>query len=211
MLNLVFVHGWGLSKSFWSPLKSELNSEALYDVELGYFDRMQTELPKGNFVFVTHSFGGIWALENRTEQCRGMCFINGFTKFCAGENWPHGVKRRVLDRMIRKFPKAPEQVWTDFMQLCGDDDPPSFAKPLIKNLENDLIGLGQKDARRLYEALDVPMIALAAKGDPVVPFSLSQASFGSDLIALEGHDHLSPKTHPQDVARHLNEFLSLIS
>ncbi|SCA54882.1 putative Hydrolase or acyltransferase [Candidatus Terasakiella magnetica] len=208
MTKLIFVHGWGFDASFWDGLRAELPDFDTACVDLGFFNQPE-EMLDPDAVYITHSMGMAWVLET-VKSCKGLIAINGFSKFCADENWANGVAPRMLSRMIRQFEKTPEKVWTDFMVNCG------HAEPILRDTANEqlllegLQYLESCDVREKLEGFDAPFLAIAAQKDRIVPENLTRASFGEDVIWYKEGNHLLPMFETKSLAEHIQRFLDRV-
>jgi len=209
MTNLVFVHGWGFDASFWDGVRWELNDIESQCVDIGYFSFERLNLP-AEAVYVTHSMGLAWCLQQETT-IKGLVVCNGFTKFCASDDWQNGVAERMLSRMIRQFERAPEKVWVEFMKNCGTSSPEYPAMGDVDLMKRGLMALQSWDVRDDYKACDCPKLVLASQKDEIVPENLTTASFTEDVIWYKEGNHLLPLFETQSVAQHIRTFLDQFS
>ncbi|WP_135078222.1 alpha/beta hydrolase [Terasakiella sp. SH-1] len=207
MTKLVFVHGWGFDPSFWEGVTMFLPTFDKEFVDLG-FKGEENPVIDPNAVYVTHSMGLPWALEH-VPSCKGLIAINGFTKFCADENWPDGVAPRMLQRMISQFDKMPEKVWTDFMKNCGDLFPVYSDAFHTQELSEGLKYLSQCDVRQAFESFDGKFMAIASETDRIIPEKLTSTSFGEEVIWYKEGNHLLPLFESQAIAEDILAFLRL--
>lgn len=205
MTTLVFVHGWGFTPDFWHPLADRLGEHEHKFVDLGFAGNVQS-VEDENVVYITHSMGMSWVCENITT-CAGVIAINGFTKFCADDNWPDGMAPRLLARMIRQFDRDPARVWCEFMKNCGMEDPVYPQGLDASALLDGLRFLQTCDVREGFATLDCPKLAIAAGQDQIVSEKMSTASFGEDVIWYKDGNHLLPLFEPQTLADHIRRFL----
>ncbi len=209
MHDVVFVHGWGFDSSIWKDICTHLPYENIHFVDLGFFGRASIDVPQ-NAIYVTHSMGLAWALQH-AKAIEGLISINGFTRFCACEDWSNGVPERMLTRMCRQFKKNPKAVWEEFMKNSGMRDPHLNGNAdkvaLLKGLED----LKSWDVRQAYQALDIPKMVLSSQNDLIVPEKLSKDSFEGNVIWYKEGTHLLPLSAPQSVAQHILEFMDQFS
>jgi len=87
--------------------------------------------------------------------------------------------RRVVERMLRAHARDPHAVLADFLHRCGLADllPPPGTPLNVERLAADLALLLDVDVSAPLAALDVPVLALATRDDPIVPAALIEATF----------------------------------
>jgi len=205
MTSLVFVHGWGFTPDFWRPLAYKLPDYDHKFVDLGFTGDIQPIEDESAF-YITHSMGLAWVTEHVTH-CGGVVAINGFTKFCADDDWPEGMAPRLLARMIRQFDRDPAGVWCEFMKNCGMEDPVYPEGLNAKALGEGLRYLKTCDVREGFVALDCPKLAISAGRDQIVSEKMSAASFGEGVIWYKDANHLLPLFEPQALADDIRRFL----
>lgn len=196
-LGLVFFHGWGLSPAFWQPLATRLAQYPQVFADAGYFGPTQSPaLPPGHrWVGIGHSLGFARALQAPPAGgWAALVSVAGFSRFCppAGAA-PTGSAltnhasslalaaqpRRVVERMLRAHAHDPHAVLADFLHRCGLADllPPPQTPVHVDRLAADLALLLDVDVSAALAALNVPLLALAARDDPIVPAALTEATF----------------------------------
>ncbi len=196
---LLLVHGWGFDASFWAPLQAALAPRETLAWDLGFFGEPACPpLPAGRpVVAVGHSFGLLWLAERFPAGWPALVSINGFSRFCAGPDFPVGIAPKLIERMIGRFAAAPETVYRDFMARFGVTAPPP---PFLaqQRLADGLSGLRQWDARGRMVAL-----ALAGRNDPLLSVSMTEQCFAGTAIAWHEGGHLLPREDPQWCAERL--------
>ncbi len=192
---LRFLHGWAFDHGLWQqvlPLLPEFDCRA---DDRGYFDEPHP-VAEGE-IAVCHSFGTMRALA-RPAGLRALVAINGFDCFTARDGFP-GIPPRVLDRMIARFAAAPEEVVSQFRSRCGTAQTPALADAAA--LLADLQTLREADLRA---ACTLPISALHAADDPIVPAAMHPALFAASpalhTATLATGGHLLPLTEPQACA-----------
>lgn len=210
--SLLFVHGWALDASIWSPLRAALTAwpHAVFDA--GYFGQTQHAQSHGPVVVVGHSLGFLRSLHALPPACIGLIAINGFTRFCAGPGYEEGVSTRVVDRMLARLDTHTNEVVHAFRARCGLGAPP--APPCREPLLHDLHQLRHTDGRQAASTCPLPLLVLAGGRDTVVPDAMTRAGFASARHArLHWHaeaGHMLPVSHPQWCAHHIASFLDTL-
>ena len=205
-MRVIFVHGWGFGPDFWNGVRNDLTfpSEC---INLGFCGPNTYPLgTDGETVFIGHSLGFMWALEDIYEPPKALIAINGFTRFTSTLLFP-GVVPRVLKRMRKAFETEPEAVLYDFLERCGTSWRPEWHDDPM--LAEGLRWLAEWDKREAYRALACPTLALAGLNDPIVTPEATDANFkgfASDILWADG-GHLLPLTHPEWCADQIDAFL----
>lgn len=202
MTKLVFVHGWGFDPVFWDGVCKALPEQKCVRVDLGFFNDAQGATGD---VYITHSMGLAWTL--KFAKPKAIIAINGFTRFCASDDWLDGVHPRMLSRMIKQFERNPDKVWCDFMKNSGMSDPvyPQNANKdaLIQGLKN----LADWDVRDAFQSFKGPKLMIAGQEDRIVPEKLTTASFAEEVIWYKQGHHLLPLSDASSIAGHIKSFL----
>ena len=202
---LVFVHGWGFAPKFWQGLAAQLSDFSSAFVDLGFVSDLYP-INDPDAVYITHSMGLAWVVE-QVPSCQAIVAINGFTKFCCGEDWPDGVAPRMLERMIRQFDRKPETVWTEFMKNCGAINPVYPATAQADALSKGLRYLRDCDIRSKFKNFPADKLVIAGGQDRIVPEKLTRASFGEDVIWYKEGNHLLPLFEEKKLATDIRRFL----
>jgi pimeloyl-[acyl-carrier protein] methyl ester esterase len=202
-MHVVLVHGWGFHAGIWGDVVGHLGDAQVTLVDLGFV----AGGPKGSMewpedaVAVGHSTGVLWLLKQGEGRFKGLVSIQGFDRFC-----PHVPQSRVaaLKRGLERDPGGTMQA---FWRSCGA---PGFALPEALNvarLDEGLDWLMHWDAREAKEMLECPMLALAARDDPIVPTAMTEAVWrGTETVWSPDGGHVLPLRHPRWCARHVLEF-----
>lgn len=204
MIKLIFVHGWGLAPDFWGMLRNALPEYQTECVDLGFFGEYHPIDEEA--VYVTHSMGLLWLLKN-VSRPQAVIAINGFTKFLESQDWPEGVTRLTLKRMMRGFRVNPAFVWQDFMQKAGVDSPICPQNTNRESLSKGLQVLEAEDVREEWTVLECPKLVISSNIDEIVPDKLTQASFSKDEICYIEGNHMLPVSQTKKVAALMNRFL----
>jgi pimeloyl-[acyl-carrier protein] methyl ester esterase len=202
-MHVVLVHGWGFHAGVWGDVVGHLGDAQVTLVDLGFV----AGGPKGSMewpedaVAVGHSTGVLWLLKQGEGRFKGLVSIQGFDRFC-----PHVPQSRVV-ALKRGLERDPGGTMQAFWRSCGA---PGFALPEALNvarLDEGLDWLMHWDAREAKEMLECPMLALAARDDPIVPTAMTEAVWrGTNTIWSPDGGHVLPLRHPRWCARHVLEF-----
>lgn len=203
MTRILLVHGWAFDATVWSEVIAQLPDFDCQTLDHGYFGAPRLEIPEGIRLVAGHSFGCLWAMQEPALAGVPLMAVNGFPRFSAAADYPHGTPPRVLERMLRRLREAPEEVLAAFRDRCGAPPPPPTFD--VTCLERDLGRLLRDDARHL--AGRQAARALAADDDPLLPVALSEQAFPGILTRLPRGGHLLPRTEPAAVARIIREVL----
>ncbi|PNU02181.1 alpha/beta fold hydrolase [Novosphingobium guangzhouense] len=195
-MKLLFAHGWGFDRHFWTPLAALLPEWTHEIDDRGYFGAAHAPAVEGPCIAVTHSFGTMRVLAAPPPGLVGIVAINGFERFTAVTGRP-GIPPRVLDRMARRFATDPRGVLAEFRKTCGASE--AFGEIDAEPLAADLLRL--RDAAPALRDLpgDVPIVAVHGGADPLLPPDMRAATFaGSRVHRIEhaGAGHLLPVEAP---------------
>lgn len=212
--HLLLLHGWGLGAGMWRPLTRALPECTPHLLNLGFFGPSRDEIPQDQpFIAIGHSLGFLWLLNHLQEpifqrQCQGLVSINGFARFARTPDFPHGVDRRILDRMARRLSVEPIAVLTDFQRQGGMEVPVQIpTNPNVATLHQGLSWLTQWDGRGPLAQFIKPLLAIAAEDDRIVAPEMTRDSFAPTLIEwLPTGGHLLPLTRTQACATLIDRF-----
>jgi len=202
-MHFVFVHGWGFHAGIWADLIAHLGDGDATLIDLGFAaggPKGKTQWPDGA-IAVGHSLGVLWLLQEGQGRFKALVSIQGFDRFC-----PHVAPSRVtaLKRGLDSDPAATMQA---FWRSCGA---PGFALPEslnVRRLQEGLDWLMHWDAQEVKQGLDCPMLALAARDDPIVPPAMTEAVWQqTKIIWSPDGGHVLPMRHPRRCAKHVLEF-----
>lgn len=203
MSRILLVHGWGFDPRLWEPLRETLPGHAWLAVDLGYFGPARLDLPPGLELVVGHSFGCLWAMTHPDLEGIPLLAVNGFPRFAASPDCPHGTPLPVLDRMLKRLQEAPREVLEAFHARCGTVSPQGDLQ--LARLTLDLRRMRDEDARPL--AARQPVLACSAEDDPLVAAALAREAFAGNLRMLPGGGHVLPMTRPGALAQVIQEVL----
>lgn len=204
-MKLVFVHGWGCHAGVWSELVTRLPAHEPVLIDLGFVrggPKGASAMPEDSLC-IGHSFGVIWLLKHGPRRMKGLVSIAGFDAF--GRYVPEEVIPSMREGLIRD----PHAQMRQFWQMCGYGEGPG---PGIDTgaLRAGLDWLGAWDESERARNLDAPIMALAARDDPIVRPPMTEGSWGNgkaDLRWLEQGGHMLPLTHPDWCAGQISEFI----
>ncbi len=119
-----FVHGWGFSKSFWSPVKKQIEKEKfsgyIGNVDLNFFSKCKKSINEKKFnnneIFIVHSYGLNWFLK-KNLKCKVLINFFGLPDFIGFQKKPNFI-RSGLDKMLSEFIINPEKVIEKFYDKC---------------------------------------------------------------------------------------------
>lgn len=214
---VVFVPGWGLEAGLWAFVQATLMSMSgrnlrCMPIELG--STMSLTLTRGKTfrLVVGHSTGFMWLLQQRPFLWDGLIAVNGFTRFVSDKDFPHGVEKDLLQRMLSHFQQNPDAVVTAFLRRCGTRGQKSVPSQRLKILRQGLVWLRDWDARPAFVTESAPLLVLAGGADLIVPPAMTQACFcqRSDvkIVWQPAGGHLLPLSHPEWLAMHIWQFAS---
>ncbi|MEG3641152.1 alpha/beta fold hydrolase [Magnetococcus sp. PR-3] len=227
-MTLWMMHGWGLGRGVWRPMLHHFGGYPTLKADMGFFHpqgQASITQPEGAWIGVGHSMGSLWLLKSLMgeaetpemeaiakvgNQCKGLIFINGFSRFHQGRDFPHGVGIRVIGRMRKQLPVDAAQVLKDFGSRSGMPpmDLPSMAIPHPPQLDWGLEAISRWDGRDLLAQWDRPFKAIASREDAIVTPMMSEAMFTPQQLQwVEGASHLLPLTHGQQMAAAINTSL----
>lgn len=190
-----FLHGWGFDGSVWAQVVALLGEFDCRVDDRGYFGQ-PCAVEQGT-IAVGHSFGAMRALA-APHDAKALVAINGFDRFAAAPDFP-GVPARVIARMRDRFEGEPDAVLADFRHRLGAPPAPPLRDGAA--LRHDLAMLASDDGRGRCA---VPVLALHAADDPLLPAALQDAAFAAagavERVTLASGGHLLPLTAPEACA-----------
>ncbi|MGA7458344.1 MAG: hypothetical protein WBW51_13635 [Methyloceanibacter sp.] len=206
-MRFVLVHGWGFHAGIFADLISHLGGAETTLIDLGFVSggpKGESDWPS-DAIAIGHSLGLLWLLQQGGGRFRGLVSIQGFDCFCC-----HIGPSRIA-ALKRGLEREPGGTLQAFWRSCGAS---GFALPAALNvarLDEGLDWLMHWDARKAKHELACPVLALAARDDPIVPASMSEAIWQDHGIewSLDG-GHVLPLRHPRWCARHVLEFANAL-
>jgi len=206
-VKLLFAHGWGFDRTFWTPLADLLTDLPLEIDDRGYFGTPKTVVVGGPCLAITHSFGTMRVLAEPPANLVGVLAIDGFARFSASADYP-GVPIRVLDRMLRRFGEDPRAVLADFRRQCGAEA--AFGEIDAALLHGDLVRLRNEEA----SLPAVPIISLQGARDPLLPEAMRAQAFRNAAvrrIECETGGHLLPLEAPEFCAQTVRDMIEALT
>ncbi len=198
---IVFVHGWGMEPGFWSALYPHLDGHKTTALNLGYRGTEKCPPPSTQSIYITHSLGTMWALQNHAEHISALIVINGFHSF---KSFADPRALRAMKSALIKDPKAQMQEFFKAADLNGRTDTLN-TDALIYGL--NMLSNGDEDAT--LKSLTCPILVLAGEQDQIVPLSATQKQWlGYDLKICEKGGHALPLTHTEWCAEQIEKFLN---
>jgi pimeloyl-[acyl-carrier protein] methyl ester esterase len=207
-MRFVIVHGWGFHAGLWADMAAHLGEAEITLVDLGFL----AGGPKGSedwppdAIAIGHSLGALWLLKRGGGRFKALVSIQGFDRFC-----PYVAPSRVA-ALKRGLANDPGGAMQAFWRSCGA---PGFALPEALNvarLDEGLDWLMHWDAQAAKGDLECPVLALAARDDPIVPPAMSEAIWqGAGIVWSPDGGHVLPLKRPRWCARHVLEFAHTLS
>jgi len=202
-MRFVLVHGWGFHAGIFADFIGHLEGAEVTLVDLGFVaggPEGASDWP-ADAIAVVHSLGLLWLLENGGGRFRALVSVHGFDCFCC-----HIAPSRIA-ALKRGLEREPAGTLQAFWRSCGAS---GFALPEVLNiprLDEGLDWLMHWDARKAKDELHCPVLALAARDDPVVPPSMTEAIWSErGIVWSPDGGHVLPLRHPRWCARHVLEF-----
>ena len=178
MIKLVFQHGWGFDPTFWQPLTNELPDYNCLLWNEGYFGQEDHALNKEDtLIGIGHSFGFSKLLTHQHIKWDGLVSIGGFTQFDQSDKTTIALKN-----IVKTFKKDPVVVLKSFYKSCSVRQHPSLKKINTDKLLEDLEHLLILDVSENFQITEIPVIALHAEDDAIVPCSQSENDFKGHLF-----------------------------
>ncbi len=206
-VRFLFAHGWSFDATFWNAVRDRLPDADTGTVERGYLGAApRSPAAAPGCIAVGHSAGTLDLLADLPVGCRGLVAINGFTRFTAAADFPHGVPGRLLARMLGRLAADPAAGVAEFRTRCGGV--PDQAGPLRPDrLRDGLLRLREQDARCGLRFSGLRVLALAGALDRIATPAMTRDCF--DAAATRWHPaggHLLPLTDPDWCAEQLRFF-----
>ena len=143
------------------------------------------------------------------RDVRALVLISSTPRFCATENFEHGLPETNLRAMQRSFARDPRTTLENFHRLCAepavlssDEIAECIEKSLslgIETLAAGLRELREKDLRGEIARIETPVLLLHGEEDRVIPVAasrwLAKNLPNAKLVTLRGAGHDLPLRH----------------
>ena len=201
-MRIVFIHGWGCDASYWDQLAGHLPDKDHHRIDLGYL------APASNFdvlgndeaIYVTHSFGTMWFLQNQPQNLKALIAINGFSAF------QHHADERTLKTMMLRLKRAPEKQMQEFWDVY---DLPHSTTLNLPALQKGLRNMIDWDLKTELENLSCPVMSLIGRKDLILNNEIMRADWGKyELHVAEDGGHSLPVSHAQWCADKIKTFVN---
>ncbi|MCG5534629.1 pimeloyl-ACP methyl ester esterase BioH [Ectothiorhodospira mobilis] len=208
---VALIHGWGLSAGVWEETAADLardfrvdcvdlpgHGRAAREGRLGDLDtladRLAATLPPQGAALVGWSLGGLVALQTAVrhpDRVRRVVLVAATPRFVQAPDWPHAMRRPVLDAFAQGLARDFRATLNRFLalQFHGVEGAPAAvralrarlaaAPPAPAALEEGLALLRESDLRAALAGLACPVHALLGGYDTLVP-----AAVGAELKVL---------------------------
>jgi len=173
---LLLITGWAHSKESLQPLADSFSAEFQPLISTSAELLNQKKTPDAAYI-IAHSMGGLLAIEHLPKTCKKLILLSSTACFCATKEYPFGVAKPILRRMIRQFKSEPNQVLNTFFENTHYPDQlpePQNDFPSEKNLLLGLEYLQNTDLRTQISKLSIPVLLLHGTRDQIIPFTASE-------------------------------------
>lgn len=198
-MKLVFVHGWGSAPFVWNELKPHFDQYDCHFVNLGFIGEENIDIPKGKFIGIGHSLGGLWLLKNYPEQMSGFISIASFNCF------HKHIGQNVLTKMQANVVKDTTAQIKYFWHHAGLDQPEGFMNLNPLKLIEGLKWLSKWES---FPPKNLPVKILACRNDQIVPEEMTSdlwKDFSIEWINEGGH--ILPVTQSRWCTDHIKKFI----
>lgn len=212
MIGFAFCHGWSFDAQSLAPLREELARrfphapQASFDLGFTCAPRMPALAPDTTWVAVGHSYGFAWLMQ-QPQAWHAAVAINGFTRFCRRPGRLEGAPVRRIDAMLAGLEQETHAVVAEFQAHCR------AIVPIGTQFDSAALANHLRQLRDLDLSLpDLPVLALAAAEDIVVPRALAHACFSGTAATLREFpgDHLDMLKNPAEAVQAIAEFIEAI-
>jgi pimeloyl-[acyl-carrier protein] methyl ester esterase len=165
------------------------------------------------------------ALPDLSARVAGAVLLSGTPRFCAADDWPHGLPARTVEALALRLEARPVQTLRRFfggMFAPGEiEDAPmvALARHLVDGMPPDatgvrrsLDGLARADLRDLCARVAVPTLLLHGERDSVcLPGAsawMAERIPGAHLELLPGLGHAPQLSRPRQVVDAVRGFLA---
>jgi pimeloyl-[acyl-carrier protein] methyl ester esterase len=199
MDDITFIHGWGYNPAFWQALTPAFSQQNQHFADMGFLSRKALSTT-GRGIYITHSLGTLHALHHHSADMSALIVINGFYDFT------HFTDEKILKLMMRALDRAPLAQMQAFWRQCGLT--PEFEKLNVPALREGLDALAQDNAQAELDAIDIPVLCLAAEDDPITPFDAMKDHWrGFPLISCTEGGHILAHSRAEWCAAQIKDFM----
>ncbi|NKD85095.1 alpha/beta fold hydrolase [Haematospirillum jordaniae] len=197
MTRILLLHGWAGSAKDWKGVQANLPNDLDTECpDAGYFGQQKPWSGHRPDLVVGYSLGCLDALDHPDLGGIPWIAVNGFTRFCAGTEFPEGIPARILQRMQKRLDEDAETTVTTFLSsIEASRFPDDSVTYNHEALSAGLTRLLEADRRPVQ-----PVLALAGDRDPLVSVAHSRACFGDSTVIIQEGGHRLLHSHPHIVA-----------
>ena len=202
-MHAVFVHGWGYHAGLWKDVIALCPELSVSLVDLGFVagGPVGVETLPENSIAIGHSLGLLWLLQQE-QRFRAVVSVQGFDCFCC-----HVPTARV-EAMRRGLKQNAAATLGNFWRSCGAPDFADREDLNVDKLDEGLEWLMNWNATGKAAALDCPVLALAARDDPIVPTTMSASIWGEQNVTWSDEGgHALPLRRPEWCADRIQGFV----
>jgi pimeloyl-[acyl-carrier protein] methyl ester esterase len=201
-MDIVFVHGWGSGTFIWEPIIKEFPKHDCHTVNLGFLGEEDLSVPKGKFIGIGHSLGGLWLLKHYPDQMVGFISIGSFNCF-----YKH-IPQQFLSKMKKNVARDVTAQLKDFWNHAGLDQPTGFMNLKPVRLIEGLTWLSKWQAD-IPQSL--PVKVLASYDDHIVPKEMTKDIWKNyDIKWIEKGGHMLPLTQSEWCIEEIKSFINAI-
>ena len=200
MIRIIFAHGWGFDKNFWTDTINEFCIERYYLLDFGYTGQRNIPVISQSLplIGVGHSLGFAWLLKNlRNPTC--LISVSGFDCFY---NIHH---RKSIEKMRMNIQRNKLAQMRAFHKMAGTK---SFTcqnyeeRFLMEGIDNLLTW----NYRERLNSLTVPVFAIASENDKIIPVNTAKNIFQNcNLKITSGGNHVIPENNRSEYLKFMEK------
>lgn len=211
--HLIFCHGFGFTKDYWSDLSEKFVDAEQSFLDLGYFNNPQLEPQhdtKGKInIGIGHSLGftKLLKLDVKFDYLIGL---NSFINFLGNDPSLHTQRKTELESLIYGFERAPKLTLKKFYKRCGYEHEHNY----LDQLQYDT---AIQDLHLLFEKQDfcknqhVPTLIIGSDDDIITPALLIEDNFkmctNVEIQILNHGRHALGSTELNVISQKIYEFI----
>jgi pimeloyl-[acyl-carrier protein] methyl ester esterase len=232
--HIVFIPGWGMRGTIWSPIAERLKTS--FSIDYVEWDGVETmadfkqkavqlveEKGLSSFIPIGWSLGSLIALElaiSIPEKIDRLVLISGTSRFTKGDGYDAGWERRVVERMKRQLVRNRKQTLSSFFAslLCEEEQDKAidFERHFHNTDEQGLlVGLDYlmtADVRFDLREITAPLLLIHGEEDTICPplasrYIVEQTSGNAILKLLPKTGHVPFLTKIDECARLIQSFV----